>query len=445
MKSKKLTLAILAVVLVLSLMVGGCTPAAPVTVPDEPVVTEEPVAEEVVAEEPAPTEEPVPEVPSGSARYTPDGKRIITIGTWYDRYYMTKHTSIYDNPRVNNPETAQMELDKTREIEEKYGIVLEYVNMTFAGVRESISTSIMAGQPDVDIYEVDLQFGIPAALSGLGVSLEDLGLQDTDVFGAQNVMKYLEITGVAEHTLFAPSLLDPNAYTLAFNMDLIKAANLENPQDLYDRGEWTWDKWREYLSILTQDVDGDGSIDVYGWSGYWTNLLTALLFSNGTAIAAGPEETLTSSATIEVLDFIYTIYNVDKTARAWDESNWEINNKLYAEGKSAFWIGAHWLFQEQGGAELPFEIGVVPWPTGPHGNDATNFYNNVSGHYYLIPKGVADPRLVYDVMYDWMNWYNDDRDLAEDHSWAMDQYMTDRNFDYAFMMSKRAKACCGIF
>jgi len=339
---------------------------------------------------------------------------------------------------VANPVTAQMMLDNMRAIEEKYNIVLEYVNMTFQGIQESISTSIMAGVPDVDVYEVDLQFGIPAALSGLGVSLEEMGLQGTDVFNEQTVAKYLDINGIDEHSLFISSLNDVNAYTLAFNMNLIKEANLENPQDLYDRGEWTWEKWREYLIELTKDTDNDGSIDVYGWSGYWTNLLTALLFSNNTTIAGGPNETLSSSATIEVLDFINTIYNIDRTARPWDQSNWEINNKLYAEGKSAFWIGAHWLFSEQGGADLPFEIGVVPWPTGPHGNDETNFYSNVSGNYFMIPKGVENPRLVYDVVFDWLNWYNYDRSVAEDLDWHMDMYMTDRNFEYALMMTNRA-------
>jgi ABC-type glycerol-3-phosphate transport system substrate-binding protein len=374
----------------------------------------------------------------GTARYTADGKRIICLGTWFDHYYVSKHTSIYDNPRLQDPVNAQLMLDNVRAIEEKYNIVLEYANMTFQGIQESISTSIMAGAPDADVYLVDLQFGIPAALSGMGISLETLGLKDSDVFTDQNVMKYLDIAGIDEHVLFASSLTSVDCYPLAFNMNLIREANLENPQDLYDRGEWTWDKWREYMVALTKDTNGDGAIDVYGWSGYWTNMLSNLLFSNSTGIAMSPEETLTATATIEVLELINTIYNVDKTGRPWDQSNWEINNKLYAEGKSGFWIGAHWIFDEFGGAELPFEIGVVPWPRGPHGDEDTRYHNNTAGNWYMIPKGVQDPELVYNVIYDWTNWYQGDRSIAEDLNWAMDRFMTDRNFDYVLMMSKRA-------
>ncbi|MCC8100802.1 MAG: hypothetical protein LIP11_00570 [Clostridiales bacterium] len=35
---------------------------------------------------------------------------------------------------------------------------------------------------------------------------------------------------------------------------MLDNAGLESPNDLYERGEWTWDKWREYMITLTQDV-----------------------------------------------------------------------------------------------------------------------------------------------------------------------------------------------
>jgi ABC-type glycerol-3-phosphate transport system substrate-binding protein len=302
----------------------------------------------------------------GSAKYTGDGRRIITLGTWYDRYYVSEHQDIADDPKMTFPETAQMRLDKMREIEEKYHIVLEYANLTFEGVQESIDSSILEGSPDVDVYEVDIQFGIPAVLSGLAISLEEMGLEGTDVFEEQTAVKYLNLMGQEQSYLFAPSRTGAvNAYVLAFNLDMIRAAGLENPQDLYDRGEWTWDRWREYLSVLTRDADGDGIVDIYGYGGYWTHLLRNLMFSNGTGIAAGTRETLSSPAMLEVLEFIDVLYNVDKTARPWDDSNWNINNELYAAGLSGFWIGADWIFDEQGGVDLPFEMGWRPGLADP--------------------------------------------------------------------------------
>jgi hypothetical protein len=365
-----------------------------------------------------------------------DGTRHITIGTWFDVYYMSPHSDPFDNPRVANPELAQIQIDNMRAIEAKYNITLEYVNLTWNGIQESIATSIMAGMPDCDVYIVDLQFGIPTVLSNLAISLESMGLAGTDVFETiPHAMKSVNL-GQPETYLFASAQATSlDTYAMAFNLDMIREKNLENPQDLWDRGEWTWDVWRQYLIALTDYDRG-----IYGWSGYWTNALENLIFSNGTTIAGGAQTTITSPATLEVFDLFYTIYNIERTARPWDETEWTINNKLYAEGRSGFWVFADWMAPEFGGAELPFEIGIVPWPVGPSGNKDTNAHGSVGGNWYMIPKGVDNARLVYDVMYDWVNWRDYDRELVEelmeedDLEWSMNQYMTTRNFEYALMM-----------
>jgi hypothetical protein len=404
------------------------------------------------AETETPSTSPSP--PPNTAHYTEDGRRIITIGTWQDIYYVSKHTDIHDDASVpylsddddeatradkeHRIAVAQMRLDKLREIEEKYNVVIEYVNLTFEGIQESIRTSVPEGIPDVDIYQVDSQFGIPAVLDGLAVALEDIGLSGTDVFDAQSVTKNLKLAGQNKSYLFNPSNSGGiSAYPLAFNLDMIEAAGLENPQDVFDRGEWTWDVWETYLRKLTVDPDNDGTPNVYGYGGYWTDMLRNLLMSNGAGIASGETQTLDSKETREVLDFIYALYNTDKTARPWDGANWEINNKLYAEGLSAFWIGADWIFDQQGGKDLPFEVGVVPWPCGPSGDPDTNSYSSPDSNWYMLPKGAADAEFIYNVIFDWLNWYNYNLELADDRNWSREQYVTERNFDYALMMSQR--------
>lgn len=357
-------------------------------------------------------------------------KRKIRIGTWYDHFYESKHTKIEDDPNMNDPETAQMRLDNLRRIEEKYNVEIEYVNLTWEGTIESINTSIMAGSPECDIYEVDLQFGVPAALNGYAAALEDFVDPANDVFNDQTVMKYLNIGGMEKSFLFTPNALDTGASPLAFNMHLIDEANLENPQDLYDRGEWTWDKFREYLRVLTKD-------DVYGFTGWHTVLLDNLLMSNGAHIAGGKTEGLSSPATIEALDFMYQIYQVDKTARPWNDDNWDINVSSYAEGKVGFWNTATWIQSQYGLSDTcGFEIGVVPWPVGPSGNQETNSQIKVAGNYYMIPVGVERPELVYQVMFEYANWFNGDLDYRDDTEWAENQMETERNFDYLVEMGK---------
>lgn len=102
------------------------------------------------------------------------GHRVIKVGCWYPHYYDSTHTSIDDNPTMSDPDEAQMQFDSLKAVEEKYDVEIEFVNLTFNGVKESINTSILAGQPDCDIYEVDLQFGIPAALNGFATNLKEV-------------------------------------------------------------------------------------------------------------------------------------------------------------------------------------------------------------------------------------------------------------------------------
>ena len=383
---------------------------------------------------------------SSAGTVTSDGTRVINIGSWFDVYYTSDHTDIYDNESVTDIEQAQMQLDKIREIEETYNVELHIVNLTWDGVIQSINTSILAGTPDCDAYNVDLQFGVPAVLKGYAQAISSYADADNDIMNDQEIVESLSIEGQDEDYLFRGVSNSAEAYCLCFNMDMIKAHNLENPQDLYDRGEWTWDKWLEYMQILTEDTDGDGATDVWGYSGWWTTLLTQLLMSNNTDIAATDTEHLSSPATLEVIQFIDDMYNKYGVAKPWDADDWDANVSCYTTQQVAFWTSAAWVMSGYGDADpdiISFEVGVVPWPRGysvEEGEDYPGYA--VAGNWYMIPKGVEDADLVYQVMFDWINWYDYDTDLRDTNTWYADVSYSpnaddpDRNYEYLLEMSQ---------
>ena len=376
----------------------------------------------------------LPDKEADVIRYTADGKRHIIIASWFDIYYDSRHTDIFDAPTVSDPETAQMGLDRVRYVEEKYNVYIEYVNMTWEGINENIPISIMSGIPDADIYMIDLGFGIPAVLNGLATPLEDMGLPaDHDVFktGGNIVMESFKIPGQDKTYMFTDAGINIAMYMMGYNREMLQSHNLEDPQDLFDKGEWTWDVFRDYCRIVT-----DPSQDIYGWSGYWTNFVQSMLFSNDTAFAAGPEQTVDSPKTIEVLNFIHELYNVDKTARPWDPSDWEINNNLFAEGKSAFWVSVFWINSGQG-ENVTFDIGMVPFPVGPQGDVNTYATDNVSGNWYMIPRYIKDPGEVFNVFYDLTNWFDGDLEYRDDLGWWMDDMISERNIDLHMQVAGR--------
>jgi ABC-type glycerol-3-phosphate transport system substrate-binding protein len=368
--------------------------------------------------------------------------RTIKIGTWYDIYYDSTNTDIHDDPSVSDEELAQMMFDNLKRVEEKYNVRIEYVNLTYDGIQESINTSVLAGKPDCDIYLTEPAFGIPAVANGYATDLSKVLPADADILTNQNYLTTININGLDGTYLMLPvggESIPGSSYVLAFNKKMLDDAGLENPNDLYARGEWTWDKWREYLMKLTKDSDGDGVTDVYGFGSRYDWLFEYLNMSNGTAVASNKTENLSSKEVGETLDFIYNMYNVDHVARPWNEEDWNDNQNSYVNGEVACWFTQAWVVDSNKDVEKGIDQIWAPMPIGPSGNKDTNARKNAaSGAAYFIPEGVEDPYLVYMVFQEYKDYYGDDfdqRDYVND--WWHNNALTEANYDVMYYCGEK--------
>ena len=263
-----------------------------------------------------------------SGQTTADGKRIINIGTWWVQYYDSddniEDASDWQTSEIKDGDsedtiatkeltrkTYQMKYDNVPVIEQKYNCEFYWQNLTYTGVQESINTSILAGAPDCDIYLVDAGMAIPAQMNGLAIDLKTVLPADHDLFTTQQNMSYLDMGDGKACIIMrqeAQKMVEAT-YPLGFNMQMLEDNNLEDPRELYARGEWTWDVFIQYCQTLTQDTDGDGQIDQYGYCGYENETLEQLMMSNGANIASGTTEGLSSPETGEALQMMYDLYN----------------------------------------------------------------------------------------------------------------------------------------
>ncbi len=382
--------------------------------------------------------------------------RTITIGVWWDIYYDSTHTDVLDDPSYSGNTADQMRFDVVKKVEEKYNVKFEYTNLTYTGVKDSINTSILAGTPECDIYMCELAFGIPAAINGLAVDLNTVLDKDADILSDQTIMSYLDL-GDGKACLMK-QVLGQNVveatYPLAFNKQLLEAANLEDPRELYKRGEWTWDKFVEYCQKLTKDTNGDGVNDQFGFTGFKEDVFSLLLLSNGASIASGTTEGLSSAATGEVLDFYSKLYNEYKVCSpyTWEDTG-DVTRWEYLNGNIGFWPSAAWIASSNAdydwdgskGSTLEFDTVYVQWPVGPSGNAETNNGKYTSGTYWFIPNGVEDPKLVYNVFEDLSNWYLDDTSVRDDEEtlwwWyavtGSKEELQNANFDVMFDIGSR--------
>ena len=66
-----------------------------------------------------------------------------------------------------------------------------------------------------------------------------------------------------EHYVYTNSSIT-SPYLIVYNKTLFSEEGLEDPVSLYDKGQWTYDKYLEYMEYFTRDTDGDGEIDQWG-------------------------------------------------------------------------------------------------------------------------------------------------------------------------------------
>ncbi|HEX3077310.1 MAG TPA: extracellular solute-binding protein [Lachnospiraceae bacterium] len=437
-KSKKLIAMLLCIVMVLPFTACGKkekTEDASSEAVQEETKTDDATTEDATAEEASTdTAAETTEVADDVYPEFDLGGRTIKVGLWWDYYYTSDHDDIADDPGLSNAETAQMKLDNVRRIEQKYNCKIQFVNLGWEGIIESINTSILAGTPECDVYLSDLQFGIPAVQNGLAIDLSTIGADKLDLFNDQVVLKRLDAMGGTY--LFTEQGLPVSGIYLGYNATMLESLGLEDPQALYEKGEWTWDKFKEYCKAGTQDTDGDSTTDIYGFGGIFTDAINGFVLNNGGNIAAGETEGLSSKPVTEVLDLMNQLYNVDQSARPWNADDWNDNLLAWSDGKVLFWTAQAWALKQEAdaavaeGAELPFEYHVVPYPVGPSGDGTIS--SPVSGNYYFLPVGTKEPEKVLQVFEEFMNWHNFQPEYRDDPTWIESCFQTEKDLEICY-------------
>ena len=392
-----------------------------------------------------PSGDPTPGGQQGNTPATGKNDEII-IGTWWTQPYDSNSESLEDavdwvnaqdqpgdteadlKTNAHTRKIYQKKWDNVAVIEQKYGVTFWWENLTYEGVKDSINTSVLAGAPDCDIYLVDSGMAMPAAANGLAMDLKTFLPADHDIFTTQKFAAYLDLGDGKAQIFYKVTAENKVGSTmpLAFNIQMLEDNNLEDPRILWEKGEWTWDKFLEYCEVLTQDTDGDGQDDQYGFCGYAPDTFEQLMMSNGAGIANTTTETLTSPAVAEALQFHQDLYNTYNVCYPYDFTSGAAHDTMrfqYREGNIGFFPTAAWIMAQNGdydydgsvGTTLPFDVAFVYWPVGPSGNKDTNaMKNDIGGELYIIPAGVAEPEKVFNVMYSFWDWDNGSTELRDD-------------------------------
>lgn len=143
-----------------------------------------------------------------------------------------------------------------------YGIELKAMVIPLEQQTTRIISMIAAGSPP-DIIETQKLPGWYPRMCKEGtfvaindyVNFEDLLWKD-EVGAMSNYM--------LGDNYYALSLGAYSPVEMIYNKKLIREAGLTDPIELYKQGQWTWEKYEEYIAQISGDSNGDGLVDIFG-------------------------------------------------------------------------------------------------------------------------------------------------------------------------------------
>ncbi len=322
--------------------------------------------------EPAKEEAAAPEEPKIDL-----GGDTIRIGVWYDDA----------DPRlVKEKGPAEEEQIKLiDEVEKKYNTKIEYVKFgDYGKYVENFTTTSLSGTPFADIVLLELFWAFPTLANKDFIQPVDdkLDLKDP------KYIDWMKKGGSFKGKQYGMTDSSPSPYGIFYNKTLVKKLGLEDPYELQQKGEWTWDKFRDFAKKATKDTNGDGKTDVYGIAGAYgkiNSFTEQLIYSNKGTVDKDAEGnikfSLNSENSMGALQFVSDLYNKDKSIM---QPIPEDANKEFVAGKGVMYGGFSW---ELGGlldSMKNQEIGYVFFPKGPKSDKYVSY--TPFGNMFMVSK-----------------------------------------------------------
>ncbi len=181
-----------------------------------------------------------------------------------------------------------------------------------------------------------------------------------------------------------------NSYNMLFyNKTIFENNGLDTPLDYYNRGEWDWNTLRELAIQLTQDTDGDGNIDQWGFLCDKDLGLAQFALSTGKNLIKIDQNgrmvsNLRDPDVIRAADFFRSLtaagYNC---MRPKGDAK---NLQEFLNGKDAMMMARYYRLKDY--KVMYDEIGWVPMPKDPQSD---KYYTLAYPNYAFIPVGAKNP------------------------------------------------------
>lgn len=321
------------------------------------------------------------------------------------------------DPYYTDPVTGEYTMEESKRqasiaalqaIKETYNVEFEFLQYP-NDVSSDLMTSVLAGDPICD----------------LGVLWN--GVEPTIL--AQNVIQdltpYLDLFEGEEGWVLGDSLfggyylmsneLPGVDFPFVVNLTLLEAVdslkdengNTVYPMDLYEKGEWTWSAFRNYLEQVQayyaniESADGTHYEYVQAYETDHRYAALAAMYSNGGGILKDGEIAANSEESIEAVQFIKELMDAELLVDCgvYDDGftpRWTEGGADFGLGATVFTDCPSWLIGWEASqcAERGESIGIIPWPRPDDlSADSEEYQIGASvGNSTVVLKGVPEDR-----------------------------------------------------
>lgn len=286
---------------------------------------------------------------------------------------------LLDEPVLSEVTAAEAIFEEVRhKVEEDYNCKITILPLQVNNV-ENVRSKILAGDKIADIIDVSAANILPMARAGYIVPLESVS--GLDISDSRYVQGYTELTEFNGQHYGVNFMLPAEARScIVYNRELLKECGItEEPQELMENGEWTFDKLREMCKATTKDTNGDGQTDTYGLMFHREEEFGLdLMLANGASLVASVDgvakENFNTPEAVTALNYLYDLVNTDKTAiwNSWGGTYVSDKEVLanFVAGKYAFFACETWeINQSLKPICGDLDYGLVSIPKGPDAED----------------------------------------------------------------------------
>ncbi|MFA6647612.1 MAG: extracellular solute-binding protein [Candidatus Izemoplasmatales bacterium] len=279
----------------------------------------------------------------------------------------------------------QEKIERIEYVEEKYNINVVYqtypADAVYGGGRERfIITNSLNDTPQAHIYEMP-SFSISVLAEGGAILPLDTLIEQ---YGNPGYWPEKAAFGTVLGQQYAyddqyPLVGQGIYYNITLLEELLGEGQGTLPSELWLDGEWDWEAFED---ISEQLLPGISSLGIEGAAvigGRPYNWAYQMLGANGVHVVNS--DLRSELATQPAIDTLSFISNLVQTPGMWEYTSAPLSNASapqFKEGNIAFHNGEpYWLYDSSKWLGYDFEIGFVPYPTGPNTeSDLSNYYIN---------------------------------------------------------------------